>query len=85
MRLRQTLAEKQFASALSTYFDPFTCERWEWIAEQVAEEFGCRPSDVSAIDTEDEFDLLCVRGEPVARLILDFGWSAIAVHEEKAA
>jgi hypothetical protein len=79
MRLRlKTLDERQFASTFSNNFDPFTNARWDWIAEQVAEQFGCRPSDVSSIDTDDELDLICVRGEPVAHLIRDYGWAALA-------
>lgn len=73
----KTLSEKQFASALSSNFDPFTSDRWQWIAEQVAEEFGCRPSDVETIDTDDEFDLISVNGEPVARIVRDYGWRAL--------
>jgi hypothetical protein len=69
LRLKR-LDERQFASISTSSFDPFLGERWEWIAEQVAEEFDCRPSDVSAIDTDDEFDLICVAGEPAARMVL---------------
>ena len=72
LRLKR-LDEHQFASINTSAFDPFLGERWEWIKEQVAEEFSCRPSDVSSIDTDDEFDLICVAGEPAARMVVTRG------------
>lgn len=70
----KTLSERQFASINSANFDPWTSDRWQWIAEQVAEEFGCRPSDVS---TDDAGDLILIRGLPQARIIRDYGWRAL--------
>lgn len=73
----KTLSERQFASTNSANFDPFTSDRWQWIASEVAEQFGCWPSDVHTIEMDDGEELIAIAGEPVARMICDFGWRAL--------
>lgn len=52
--------------ASQPFFDPrSTGDTWHWVADYVAEEFGCSPDDVHC--TED--DVVTAEGTPVARLV----------------
>ena len=46
--------------------------RWSWMQDVVAEQFDCDADDVAGCDSEDEFDLITVRGEPVARVVKSY-------------
>jgi hypothetical protein len=70
MMLRiKTLDGSDIASAYSGNFDAFGSGRWGWIQERVAERFSCDVDDVSSVDTDDELDLIIVKGVPMARMV----------------
>jgi len=48
-------------------------DRWGWVLQRTAERFDCDVDDISTVDSEDDYDLICVRGEPVARVSMDYG------------
>ena len=65
MMLRiQSLDNRVIASTASS-FDG----QWAWIQEVIARQFDCDADDVTSADTEDEHDMIVVKGEPVARLV----------------
>jgi hypothetical protein len=76
VRIRiKTLDERVFFSTV--YYPEFgsPLTSGQLIVEAVAEEFECPVDDVGDMETDDG-DLLTVRGEPVARVIKEFGWRA---------
>jgi hypothetical protein len=62
IRLKR-LDEREFASTLAPLEN-----QWAWIQNCVATEFECDIEDISSIDTDDEFDLITVCGEPAVRI-----------------
>lgn len=67
------MANREFACTYSGNFTPGISGRWQWIVEQVAERFNCDPDDVSTADTDDDLGLLVVKGEPVGRIVREYG------------
>lgn len=39
--------------------------QWTWITSRVMEEFGCDYAEIAILETEDQGDVLTVRGERV--------------------
>lgn len=74
VRLKTYPDNREFAC---TFTGPFNT--WSWIADCVAERFECDPDDVATLDTDDELDLITVRGEPVARIQKLAGWDALGI------
>lgn len=75
IRLKTYPDNREFAATLTPLAD-----RWGWIRDEIAFEFGCDPDDVSTREADEdcEHDLITVRGEVVARLETKAGWAALS-------
>lgn len=51
-------------------------DRWLKVQHLVGDWFDVDPDDVTSRNDEDDFDLICVRGEVVGRIISTAGWAA---------
>lgn len=79
MRIRlKTLDEREFASTIiiTSLGNAFTSG--QWIAETVAEEFGCHVDDTGDYEDDDGEMFVTVHGKPEVRVIKEFGWRATA-------
>ena len=67
----KTLSEREIANNVWPFDSSYGNAMWDWLVRSVAEEFECSPDDIHEIETDDEGDIITVRGVPAARIIID--------------
>lgn len=63
----------QFRATLNQYVG---WDRWAWISEICADEFGCFPEEID-LEPEGDAEFITARGQRVGMIQEDFGWRAL--------